>query len=121
MLTVRESGEARERGPGSAQSACGNVAHSESAGGCEGVKGKYWKATGNCENCLFRAQGESRRISGSSVSANPVNPRCTFSFSLNPSPMLLQPVLMGVALVEGDSVRDSREEFCVDVDGSMLP
>ncbi len=27
----------------------------ESAGG-------YWKATGNCENCLFRAQGESRRI-----------------------------------------------------------
>src|SRR6266702_2717609 len=82
---------------------------------CEG----YWKATGNCKNCLFRAQGESRRISGSSISANPVNPRCAFSFSLNPSPMLLLPVLMGVTLVDG--VWDSREEFCVNVDGSMLP
>ena len=35
-LTGRESGEARERGPGSAQS---DVAHTESAGGCEGAKG----------------------------------------------------------------------------------
>src|SRR6266702_2574643 len=31
-LTARESGEARERGPGSTQSACGNVAHTENEG-----------------------------------------------------------------------------------------
>ncbi len=39
VLTARESGKARERGPGSAQSACGNVAHTKSAGGCKGAKG----------------------------------------------------------------------------------
>jgi len=38
VLTARESGKARERGPGSAQSACGNVAHTKSAGGCKGAK-----------------------------------------------------------------------------------
>ncbi len=54
-----------------------------------------------------------------SISANPVNPRCTFSFSLNPSPMLLLLVLMGLALADG--AQNSGEEFCVNVDGSMLP
>jgi len=28
----------------------------------------YWKVTGNCGNCLFRAQGESRRINVSATS-----------------------------------------------------
>src|SRR6266702_2389580 len=38
VLTAQESGEAWECGLGSAQSACGNVAHTESAGRCEGAK-----------------------------------------------------------------------------------
>ncbi len=38
-LTVWESGEVQEHRPGSAQSACRNVVHTESAEGCEGAKG----------------------------------------------------------------------------------
>jgi len=60
-LAARESGEAQECGPGSAQSA----GMQESVGERRRVQasvGKYWKATGNCENHLFIGQGESRRI-----------------------------------------------------------
>ncbi len=54
MLTVRESSEAWESGPGSIQSA----GMQESVGECRRVQ----VSTGNCENQDFIGQGESRRI-----------------------------------------------------------
>src|SRR6266702_4461209 len=43
------------------------------------------------------------------------------SFSPNPSPLLLLPLLMGVALAEGDGARDGTEEFRVEAASSTLP
>src|SRR6266702_4882769 len=51
-LTAQRSGEARECGPESAQSA-----------GMQKSAGEHRRAGRNCENQVFMGQGESRRIS----------------------------------------------------------